>query len=337
MPKLEASPTWLKAPTAGPRIGVDRANRVILGVVIAQEGAFREPDPRGEFDAKSLREVVRLMKAKPGGLKSRFGHPGLSSDAAGSAIGRMKSPRLDSVTVDRDGQQVTLQAVRADLYLDASAFEANPNGNLGEYLLTVADSDPGLIGTSLVLQVDEEYRLNKDGTRKLDDDGIPLPPLWRPRALHASDITDEGAAVDQLLSPGGADAVTVAVAHAEKVLDRVFADADRETIKSRCSAWLGRYLDRRFGEMASVGSLGIKLTVDTSEFEKGLERAKQKLDAVQEPAAAATVTCPSTGEAYESGCASPEACELKASEMAAKEVDALDAEIFGRELDIANG
>jgi len=298
MPKLEATPTWLKAPVIGPRIGVDRANKAILGVVIAQEGPFREPDPRGEFDGKSLKEIVRMMKAKPSGLKSRFGHPSLSSDAAGSAIGRMKSPRLDSVTVDRDGTSVTLQAVRADLHLDASAFETNPNGNLGEYLLTVAESDAGLISSSLVLQVDEEVRLNKDGTRKLDDAGNPLPALWRPRVLHASDITDEGAAVDQLLSPGGADAVTLAVVQAEKVLDKVFAGQARDVIQSRCTAWLGRYLDRKFAATSS------------------------EIDLEGQQAALAPAECPVTGEPCTRGCPDADHCVMEEEgDLAAKASD----------------
>lgn len=248
MPQMEATPTWLKVGATAPRIGVDRENKTILGAVVAQEGAFRESDPRGEFDGKALKEIVRLMKAKsPAGLKARFGHPNLSGDAAGSAIGRWHNPRLDSVTVDRNGEKVTLQAVRADLRLDASAFEVNPNGNLGDYMLTIAESDPGLISSSLVLQVNEEFRLNKDGTPKLGEDGKPLPPLWRPTVLHAADITDEGAAVDQLLSPGGADMADAVVRQGSEMLNRLFPNATRDVIEARCSAYLGRYLDGRFG------------------------------------------------------------------------------------------
>lgn len=247
MPQMKAAPDWLKASVTAPRVGVDRTNRAILGAVIAQEGPFRESDPRGEFDGKALKQIVALMKEKGAtGLKARFGHPAASSDAAGTALGRWKNPRLDSVQVKRGGESVELQAVRADLYLDASAFEVNPNGNIGEYMLTIAESDAGLISTSLVLQVDEEYRLNKDGTRKMDDDGNPLPPLWRPTRLHASDITDEGAAVDQLLSPNGADRVTAMLKQGADILDKVFAGQERDTIEVRCLSFLARYLDHRF-------------------------------------------------------------------------------------------
>lgn len=250
MPKLKANPDWLRANFTAPRVGVDRENKVILGYVVAQEGPFRETDPRGEFDQQSLSTIVQLMTAKQGGLKSRFGHPSLSSDAVGTSVGRARDPYLDSVRVERDGRIVELRAVRANLHLDPSAFEANPNGNLGEYLMTVAESDRGLISSSLVLQVDEEYRLNKDGTPQTDKDGVPLPPLWRPTVLHASDITDEGAAVDNLLSTGGANRLDGVVREACKMLDSVFMGQDRDVVEERCRAWLGRYLEMRFPRMA---------------------------------------------------------------------------------------
>lgn len=241
--------SWLKVATDAPAIGVDRANRAIMGAVIAQEGPFRETPPRGEFDEKSLKMIIKLMKAHPNGLKSRFGHPSLSDDAAGSAIGRWTEPRMDSVLVSRGGEKVELMAVRANLFLDASAGPVNPNGDLAEYLMTVAESDAGLISTSLVLQVEEEFRLRKDGTRETDEEGTPLPPLWRPIWLHASDITDEGAAVDQILSPrGGADLPDATVRLASQWLDRLFAGQSREVIEARCSAWLERYLTARFGQ-----------------------------------------------------------------------------------------
>lgn len=244
---MKTEPDWLRADVVAPRIGVDREKRIILGYVVAQEGPFREPEPRGEFDLKSLREIIRLMKAKSNGLKSRFGHPSLSSDAAGTAVGRARDPRLDRATVDRDGGHVSLMAVRADLHLDKSAFESNPNGNLGEYLLTVAESDNGLISSSLVLQVDEEWRLNKDGKPQANEDGTLLPPLWRPKVLHASDITDEGAAVDKLLSPNGVDLADAAVRQGSQLLDKLFSGQSRSVIEARCNAWLARYLTMRFG------------------------------------------------------------------------------------------
>lgn len=266
---------WLKADAKAKAIGVDREARAILGAVVAQEGPFREADPRGEFDKKSLRTIVALMKEAPGGLKARFGHPSLSDDAAGTAIGRWHNPRLDKVLVSRGGAQVELEAVRANLHLDKSAGPVNPNGDLAEYLLTVAESDPGLIATSLVLQVTEEYRLKKDGTRELDDEGKPLPPLWRPTKLHASDVTDEGAAVDAILSPrGGADLPDDVVRLATQALDRLFAGQTREVVEQRCGAWLERYLSRRYGDQCRASVVNPALTAKLRRAALSLEKVR---------------------------------------------------------------
>src|SRR5262245_9637458 len=110
---LKSVPDWLRANVTGPRVGVDRAHGIILGYVVAQEGRCLESGPRVEFDTKSLGEILRLMKAKPTGLKVRFTHPSLSGDGLGTFLGRAKNPRLDTVSVERDGETVELQAVRA--------------------------------------------------------------------------------------------------------------------------------------------------------------------------------------------------------------------------------
>src|SRR5262249_55387795 len=96
-------------------------------------------------------------------------------------------------------------------------------------------------------QVTEEDRLGRDGEPLRDADGYPLPPLWMPTVLHASDLTDEGAAVDQLLSPGGADLPDSVVRQGSQLLDRLFRGQSREVVEARCRAWLGRSLALRFG------------------------------------------------------------------------------------------
>lgn len=242
---MPAQSEWLRANTQG-AIGVDRANKAILGYVVAQAGPFLEPDPRGEFDEKALKQIVKLMKLNKNGTKMRLGHPGASEDSLSKYMGRAKNPRLDSVTVTKNGEQVTLMAVRADAYLSETAFEGNPNGNLGDYIMARAEEDPDSLSSSLVLQVEEEFRLEKNGTRKLGDDGKPLPPLWRPLAIHASDFVDSGAAVDGLLSAGASlpDAI---VRQGCQLLDAQFAGQSREVVEARLSAFMARYLSYRFG------------------------------------------------------------------------------------------
>src|SRR6185437_11194621 len=110
-------------------------------------------------------------------------------------------------------------------------------------------SDPEALSSSLVLKSDMEYRLDKQGRPLKDDDGNELPPLWRPTQLHASDVVDQGDAVDGFLSTSGVDSLPdAAVRRGTELLDKQFAGQPRETIKARCLAWLDKYLNLRFGE-----------------------------------------------------------------------------------------
>ena len=247
---------WLRATPASrseesQRIGVDREARVLRGYVVAQAGPFK--DRRGEFDEQALTDVVRLMRLNKFGTKSRFTHPNLSDDGLGKFLGRAKSPRLDQVRT-ADGK--TVSAVRADLHFSATAGEGNPHGNLAEYVMRLAEEDADAMSSSLVLQVKQEHRLEPDGTRKKDAAGTPLPPLWRPQSIHASDIVDTGDAVDGLLAaslgPEFAAELDLLpdgiVRQATALIDQQFPGADRAELEARLTRFLARYLDYRFGQ-----------------------------------------------------------------------------------------
>ena len=254
--------TWHKAPVrrplapgqSGRRIGVDRKEAVIRGYVLALEGPFKS-EGRGEFDGESLRTILTLTQAAPNGLKSRFSHPDLSGDGLSKFLGRVRDPWMDTITIRESRSTLKtnpVAAVRGDLHFDKTALEEPVGGGkpLGIYVMDLAESDPDAISSSLVLEVDEEFRLDQRGLPARGDDGNPLPPLWRPTAIHASDVVGEGDAVDGLLSAqltaeGLPDAV---VRKAAELMNRQFAGKDRQFIEQRCTAWLARYLDRRFGD-----------------------------------------------------------------------------------------
>lgn len=235
---------------SGRKIGVDRETEIVHGYIVAQEGPFKS-EGRGEFDKDALREIVRLMSAAPNGVKSRFSHPDMSSDGIGTFLGRARDPWIDTITLrDSEGELRTdpIECVRADLHLDPSAHKS-PKGDLAEYVMTLAESDPDAVSSSLVIRADQEYRIETDGRPKRDADGNELPPLWRPTKIHASDWVCTGDAVDGVLSQqldmeGLPDGV---VRKAAELMDRQFAGKDRAFVESRCIAWLGRYLDRRYG------------------------------------------------------------------------------------------
>lgn len=243
MPTL---PRWDRLAAKGKTIGVDREAKVIRGYVVAEEGPFKTPG-RGEFDRDGLRKIVELMAARPAGTKSRFAHPGLSADGIGTFLGRAKNPRLDAT-----GEK---QKVRADLHLDPSSF-SSPSGNLGQYVLDLAESDPEAFGSSLVLQVDKLFRLEPNGTPKVDAEGNELPPLWMPTRIHASDIVDEGDAVHGGFLSAGLDVEGLSDAvlwEGSALLDQLFAGQERAAVEARCREFLARYLDRRYGPVDHPG------------------------------------------------------------------------------------
>lgn len=235
MPTMPVTPTWTALRMPSPGAKVDREARVLRGYVVALRGPFKS-EGRGSFDDASLATIVQLMNAQPLGLKSRFSHPTMSDDGLGSFLGRARNARLDG---DR---------VRADLHLDPAAF-SSPRGNLGQYVLDLAESDPDALSSSLVLQADREEALGEDGRRKLDADGKEVPPVWRPTKLHASDVVDTGDAVDGLLSAGiDPDGLPLgALWKGSALLDQLFPNQPREVVEARATAWLGRCLDLRYG------------------------------------------------------------------------------------------
>jgi len=160
---------------------VDREKNVIFGYAVMTKGFVK--DMRGwEIDDDTLDQIVQAGNSLKMGVKARFGHPNMSSTAFGTLLGRSKNFRKEG------------NIVRADLHLSETAFNT-PSGDLGTYVLDMAENEPDMFGSSVVLtDFSFEYRLEKDGTRKKDKQGNDLPPLLRVKKISASDIVDEPAA-----------------------------------------------------------------------------------------------------------------------------------------------
>lgn len=234
--KLDAVPSWSKVMTKAGQVGVDRAAGIIYGYTVAELGPFKTPG-RGEFNAKSLSMIAEQMNANAAGVKVRYTHPSLSADGLGNFLGRGRNAWVDG------------NKVRANLHFDPTALQEPIGGGKpkGVYLMDLAESDPTALGSSLVLQVKEELQLTPDGKPATDANGDPLPPIWYPTKIHASDIVDEGDAVHSGLLSAGSPITDDVVRLACQSLDNVFADQSREVIDARVKAWLSRYLDNRFG------------------------------------------------------------------------------------------
>jgi len=173
---------------AGLRRGaVDRKAKTISGVAVVTAGEALTHERW--IDARFLQEVVDPGNAAPGGVKSRYTHPKLSSDNFGKMLGRLKDFRLDG------------NVVRADLHLAEASF-SSPHGNLGKYVMDLAEEDPKAFGLSIVFSSDAEKEqmfaakwTGDDGKFKSpDENNTANLPHWRLSELGAADVEDTVAA-----------------------------------------------------------------------------------------------------------------------------------------------
>jgi len=193
---------------------IDRKNKVIRGVSVISVG---EALGHGVMiDETTVDQVIEQGNSHGDkGIKSRFGHPNMSAPAVGSALGRLKDFRPSNIKKYR---------AIADLYFGDYAFKS-PNGNIAGYTFDVAEEDPDQFGASIVFEMEEEFVLNEDGTRKKDEDGEYLNPLARVKTLHAGDVVDEAATGDGLFEKFFSKTVMPS-AEVTKFLDKYLKEPD---------------------------------------------------------------------------------------------------------------
>lgn len=172
-------------PLKAAALSVDMEQRIIYGVSMAQ--AVEALGHGGRLDAISVAQIVALANGKRSGAKSRYTHPGLSSDGMGKFLGRMKNARV-----------VGDKAI-ADLHLSDLAFKS-PDGNLGEYVLSAAEEEPDAFGFSVVISaervwvLDDGREVSVEDTDRRPDNAVDEIPAFRIAELHAVDLVDEPAA-----------------------------------------------------------------------------------------------------------------------------------------------
>lgn len=160
---------------------VDKKSEILIGYSVMSVGPALGHGV--DIDITTLEQVIEHGNAKKNGLKSRFGHPNMSSEALGTFLGRSKNFRFSD-----DGQKAL-----ADLHIAESAHEA-PGGDLAGYVMALAEEDPESFGASIVFEMSVETRMDEDNKPEKDESGNELPPLARVEALFASDVVDEPAA-----------------------------------------------------------------------------------------------------------------------------------------------
>jgi hypothetical protein len=186
-------------------VKVDHEAGVIPGVAIVTEGPAKGHGVN--LDREFVETVVEFGNKRKLGLKSRFGHPNMSSTAFGTFLGRYRNFRCEDVVVE--GKKVAVG--RADLTLSETSH-ATPNGDLGKYVLEMAENEPDMFGTSIVFSPGKTYVREpkegkkvydyyeydrRDGERYTKKEYVGLPVFVECKALHANDVVDEPAANPQ--------------------------------------------------------------------------------------------------------------------------------------------
>ncbi len=138
---------------------VDHEQGIIRNALIVTEG---EAKGHGVFlESEFIDEVIRQGNESKSGLKARFGHPNMCSTALGTFLGRWKNFSRDTITRS-DGSKAV--AARGDLFLSNSAKDT-PNGDLHDYVLSMAEKEGDMFGTSIVFTRGDEYQRTKSGKK----------------------------------------------------------------------------------------------------------------------------------------------------------------------------
>lgn len=211
--RFYASPSST-APTIQPKI--DKKNLTIRGVTAMQSGV--EALGHGCMtDDRTLEIMLELAQANPKGFfRQRFGHPGISENAAGKQVAQAHNFSIQRGNLVHDSK--LLESSRK-----SPAFAQDPI----DFLLTVAEKDPSMFGESVVIDADLVWTLadgrevprwprRDDNGKTVGEDGVireagsnrpitaltPLPVL-RPTEFYYVDFVSEGALTHEGLFPEG--------------------------------------------------------------------------------------------------------------------------------------
>ena len=232
--KFNPMKTRFRATFAGAMLGaqrlgqIDEENEVLHDVQITLEG---EALGHGVWLDREFCEAVAAAGNATGdvGLKVRYGHPSMCSDAIGTELGRAKNFRVVDFERDVDGQKVKCAGVIADVYMLKSAHSA-PQGDLVAHVMATAKEDPSQFGQSIVFTYADWVVKDADGNRHSFKEEVMDPitrsdgtvdwkkyngryDAWMEKSvdgklyavlgkLHGSDFTDTPAATDGIFSTG---------------------------------------------------------------------------------------------------------------------------------------
>ena len=228
---------------------VDRKANVIFGANLMQVGDLNHGDSRNwTIDNETLTQAQKFMSQGNNGSKARYTHPNMSADGMGSYLGRWKNTAVE------DGK------LRADLHIADAAFQS-PQGDLGTYVMNLAEEDPEAFGVSLATQLDldnlsafEDAQYEERRLARKDGKEMPAAKKWPMRfsGVRAADVVDEPAATS-----GGLFSLTDVdnrnlPAQATALLNSYFADAEPEVVSARINGFLTTYFQSKGKSMTTA-------------------------------------------------------------------------------------
>lgn len=277
--------TFAAAETKSPRFGeIDESKGILHNVQVNLMG---EAKGHGVWLGEDFIDgVVEQGNKASLGVKVRFGHPAMCSDALGTFLGRAKNFTKQDVT-RADGSVV--KGAFADIHLAEEAKDA-PSGDLFTWTLGAAKNNPDTFGQSIVFTYADFYVVDNDGGKhKWSEEPQPKNrgesayDNWLAKSadgkqyalidkLLGTDFTDSPAATDGVF---GTDDLA---AQAEEMLDGYPQIMEVLTKKPDTVA---QFLERYNAALVASGKAAVMLRVssDVEDAEKrlsGLQSAKDK-------------------------------------------------------------
>jgi hypothetical protein len=161
---------------------IDTENGIIKNVLVVSKG---EAKGHNLFLNDEFLERTALLGNEPAkGIKARYGHPNMCSTALGTYIGRYKNFHKENSNV------------LADLYLDETA-RISPNGNLYDYILSLAATNPDMFGSSIAFKCGEVKTITEEIENSSKTTTRNFASI---ESLHAVDLVDDPAATDGLFA-----------------------------------------------------------------------------------------------------------------------------------------
>lgn len=205
LPHFDTTLRRLRSKAAGMDIAaskIDTEAGIISDVVMVQEG---EAMGHGvELDADFISDLVAYDRKYYSniGLKARFGHPSMSSEAMGTQLGVYRNFRKR----EKNGK---MQAI-ADLHLLESAEASPTHPGMRSWVLQMAAERPDFIMSSIVFKPAYYFQRKGNGNKKrLDsefDYDSELGPVYvafdetEGAAHYFTDLVEQGAATDNLFA-----------------------------------------------------------------------------------------------------------------------------------------